>query len=286
MMKIRSIGPSLLLLAALPLALHSQAAGPAAGASPYLEKLRHFVELRDSVRDVHPFLSELHPVAVVDGGQYYIFDADATGKVYAFIKSAPAPDSLPKGIRAAFPLDAYDWRMVCVVSPDAFDTTEGLVLMLHEFVHCGQWEHGEAGIKERLGIAQEAMKKKDYMWELRYRFPYSRVEVARTYAAFMRAAREGKAEALKASRRALRKLLKPDEFEYMTWEEFKEGLARFVENQIRRKLGIPENHAGGEMVLSRIAFYEGGSSLIALLCRNDSALSSDLPRLYKIMRDR
>ena len=183
-------------------------------------------------------------------------------------------------------MDAYDGRMTCVVSEDVFDSRDGFVLILHEFIHCAQWDCCEAELKQKLAIARAAMKKQDFMWELQYPFPYESRRVEKAYARFMKAALDGDAKAVDSGRRRLRKLLKTSDFEYMAWEEFKEGFARHIENQVRRKLNLQENHSGGEKPLTRISFYEGGAAYIAHLCLKDPALCSDPPRLFSKMISR
>ena len=46
---------------------------------------------------------------------------------------------VPEGVRAAFPLECLDDRCACVVTPDAFESAEGLATIFHEFVHCRQY---------------------------------------------------------------------------------------------------------------------------------------------------
>jgi hypothetical protein len=51
----------------------------------------------------------------------------------------------------------------------------------------------------------------------------------------------------------------------MIWQEWKEGFARFIENQINGRLNLPENHGGKEKPFNRVVFYEGGAHYIKLL---------------------
>jgi len=59
-----------------------------------------------------------------------------------------------------------------------------------------------------------------------------------------------------------------------------EGFARYIENAIRRRLGVGENHLGGEPPFTRITFYEGGSKLINTLVRHNPKLLNDLEKLF------
>ena len=84
-------------------------------------------------------------------------------------------------------------------------------------------------------------------------------------------------------RGALYSCLGRHDFEYMVWQEWKEGLARLIETWIQRELGLPENHGGGTLPLSRVAFYEGGARIIAYLEAQRPGISRDLEALYELM---
>ena len=78
---------------------------------------------------------------------------------------------MPEGVRAAMPLDFWDNRIACVVTPEVFDQLKGYVTVFHEFVHCYQWETCEMRLKESLRVYQKSVEQKDFMWELQYPFP-------------------------------------------------------------------------------------------------------------------
>jgi hypothetical protein len=48
-------------------------------------------------------------------------------------------------------LDFWGYRMACVASPGVFTSPDGYAFILHEFVHCFQWETVESRLK--LGLA-------------------------------------------------------------------------------------------------------------------------------------
>ncbi len=146
-------------------------------------KLQRIIGLQAEVGPLHPVLQNLYPVAVVDGDRFLIFDLDESKTGYRFLKEAPVPMPMPKGVRAAFPLEALDNRSACVVSPEVFDSARGYVTIFHEFVHCRQWETVEPALKGRLSIYRQAMEAGDYMWELSYPFPYENAEFAEDYPA-------------------------------------------------------------------------------------------------------
>jgi hypothetical protein len=154
---------------------------------------------------------------------------------------------------------------------------EGCVNIFHEFVHCYQAVTCDDRLRENLEVAQIAMQQKHYTWELDYPFPYTDPLFSKTYQKFL----EGTENVLE-----LRKFLgqlSHHNLEYLSWQEWKEGLARFIENNIRRNLGVAENHFGNTPPFDRIAFYAGGAKLIEYLIQRRPELYLDIEALYKHM---
>ena len=149
------------------------------------------------------------------------------------------------------------------------------------FVHCQQMDTCEARLKQTLGIARRAQAENDLMWEIHYPFPYADPRFVETYLSLSDASGAGHIDGIQASRRTLRETLDPGDWEYMVWQEWKEGLARTIENRIRQRLGLPGNHGGGEPPFDRAVFYEGGSRLIAALERHEPELLQEIERLFR-----
>jgi hypothetical protein len=253
----------------------------------YIQQLHKLFELRSQIVDVHPLLQKLYPVAIVINDHFYIFDVDATGQAYTFVKQAPTPMPVPKGVRAAFPLECYGGKSVCVVTDDVFDTLDGYVTIFHEFVHCYQWETCEGRLKDTLSIAQKAKAENDFLWEINYPFPYSSTEFVEAYTALLMlvdgVALHNSRRPLEACRSRLRQILAAGDFEYMVWQEWKEGFARYIENRISAKLGLAENHSGAEAPFDRVVFYEGGARMIAYFEQLLSIPELDIEILFNRM---
>ena len=248
--------------------------------SRYDRSLQAVLDLQHEIADIHPMLERAFPIALVEEGRFYIYDLDASGRRYEYVHQAPTPVPVPKGVRAAFPLACYGDRPACVVNDDIFESLDGYVTIFHEFVHCQQSETCEAKLKQTLGIARKAQAENDVMWEIHYPFPYADPPFVETYATFLAALEKGAANRVAAARQKLHEILCPGDLEYVFWQEWKEGLARYVENQIRARLGLPGNHGGGEPPFDRVAFYEGGSRLIAALERHEPGLRQDVEALF------
>jgi hypothetical protein len=240
--------------------------------------LRRVVEIRNRIRDVHPFLETLYPIAIVEEGVFFIFEPGPQG--YALAASAPTPMPVPQGVRAAFPLEAIDARPACVVTGEVFDTLPGYVEIFHEFIHCQQMDRGEQALKETLSLARQAQAENDMMWEIAYAFPYADVTFIDAYEAILAALARGDLETARVQRAALHEELTTHDWEYLVWQEWKEGFARYVENSIRRKLDLAPNVNGRRQPFNRVSFYAGGAAWVEVLAAQDPTLLTDLEALF------
>lgn len=259
---------------------------PAAAAKRFIPALNKILDTQAKVADLHVALMAPYPVAIVEGGQVLIFVPDPASRTFAPVKAVPDSMNLPKGIRAAMPLGVWDNRMACVVSGEVFDEPKGYVLILHEFVHCYQWDTCERKLKDGMAIFRTAMKKKDYMWELQYPFPYSRTEWVKLYGQWLAAMEKGQGNVASGLRTELRRLLSADDWEYMTWQEWKEGLARCLENRVNARLGLPQNRNGCLPPFDRVSFYCGGALLVEHLWRTDAVPAADIEALYSAISNK
>lgn len=246
----------------------------------FINECDHLVEIHQKVRHIHPALVGLHPIAIVQDGRIFIYAIDHHSGKYLFRKDIPLPMPIPQGIRAAFPLEDYGGRMACVVTPDVFETPEGYVTILHEFVHCYQFETCEQALKMSLDVARHAQEVGNFMWEIEHPFPYLALDFIRPYQAFLTASVENAIGELNHARQALKTFLGLHDFEYMVWQEWKEGFARWIENKVKRKLGMQENKKGLEQPFSRVTFYAGGEAFINLLESQDESMVLDLSLLF------
>ncbi|NJE25691.1 hypothetical protein E3E22_03450 [Thermococcus sp. MV5] len=247
-------------------------------------RLQKIFEIQKEIMGIHPLLERVFPVVIAKAGHFLIFDVDSSERRYVFIKKEPSPVPLPEKLRAAFPLECYENRIACVVSEDAFQSLEGYVSIFHEFVHCYQWESCEQELRQNLTVAEKEVARGNYMWEINYPFPYSDPEFENTYFRFLDSLNTGDPEKVFKHREVLKQILSREDFEYMVWQEWKEGFARFIENKIRHRLALRENHNGIEKPLNRVLFYEGGARFIEFLCNQERELLTGIKAMfYKIL---
>ncbi len=245
--------------------------------------LHKLTRVQEEVRDMHPFLQTAHPVAVVEGDDLYIFAFDSVRHGYTFAKKVPAPFPMPRGIRASFPLDSYGGRPTCVVSREVFDSMQGYATVLHEFIHCTQFLTCENELKQGLRIAKEAALSHKYSWEINHPFPYEDPAFVRSYARYLEALATGDTGSSLPLRRALRRQLSDTDREYMVWVEWKEGFARYIENEVRSRYGLEANRGGMEQPYNRVAFYYGGETFIRRVFNGGRSHPIDVRALFSTM---
>lgn len=229
------------------------------------EQLDLLIEMQNVVSDVHPIYTSHYPVTIVEDGLFHIYDVPEDHSRYQFIKSEPCPFPIPEGVRAAFPLSCYDNKVSAIVTGEFFDNKEGYVTVLHEFVHCAQILDCEFELKRQLGIAQEYARKNDHMWEINHSFPYTRPEFTALFTSYLDFLERNEYVRVLNIRRQFEEIMGKHDIEYLLWQEWKEGLARFLENKIHNLVGNNENHYGSSMPYNRISFYESGSRYISLI---------------------
>ncbi len=232
------------------------------------------------IRDIHPFLEKLFPIAIVENDHFLIYDIEPNSQRYTLARRVATPMPIPQGVRAAFPLESYGNRTTCVVTGDVFDALDGYVTIFHEFIHCQQAESCEQCLKQSLGIARQAQDVGDFMWELTHPFPYAAPDFVQCYEAFLKADHLSEIESI---RQQLRGILRQHDYEFMVWQEWKEGFARLIENQIKHRLGFPENHHGKNQPFDRVVFYEGGAHYIGQLGLQDPDLAVQIEALFERM---
>jgi hypothetical protein len=251
----------------------------------YEPALQKILELQHEIQGVHPLFLNIYPVAIAEGETLLVFDLDEAGQAYHLVREAPTPMPIPVGVRAAFNLECYENKIACVVTGEAFDTLDGYVTIFHEFVHCHQAATCEMRLKQNLEVARQAIAVGNFMWELEHPFPYSEPEFIATYLALLQAAEGNDGEAVLSTHRRLGQFLQPFDYEYLIWQEWKEGFARLIENRLQRFFDLPENHYGRQQPFHRISLYEGGARVIVVLSQEAPQCITDLEKLFWRMYD-
>jgi hypothetical protein len=274
------LAPFLLVPALFPAS--GQTAGDLAS-EKYARLLAKIYELKARFSPIHPALAKAYLVAVVEDKIFFVFEPGEGA--YRLALTTPDTFGISPGTRAAMPLGFWNGRVACVVTPEVFDQPDGYVFIFHEFVHCAQWESCELKLKEGLSIYHQAMESKDYMWELQYPFPYTKPAFVNLYQELLTAWAKNDGTSVGRLRRELRNSLSSGEWEYLSWQEWKEGLARYLENRMRAVLGLAENKGGESPPFSRVTFYRGGDQFIRFLETGHPGSAADMEALYHAMAE-
>lgn len=247
--------------------------------------LSKLIEMQNEVSFIHPALMDFYPIAIIQNDSLYIFDYNKEELKYKFIKQSPVPFPMSEDMQASFPLSVNDNIPTCVTGKKIFNSINGYTIIMHEFVHCWQFRTVEAEIKSKLKIAQIAMANKDYMWELNHPFPYDDSIFVNHYQKFIEALIDKNIDEARVQRKILKEHLSDVDYEYMVWQEWKEGTARYVENKVKDHFLLDENKYGKDQPFNRIVFYYGGEILCNALIEKDKTLLNDPARLYNLMAE-
>lgn len=237
-------------------------------------------QMQNIANSIHPAWSQLYPICIVDSNQYTVYRQNKEGK-WKETKKGTLQMTVPKGVQAAFPLHFLNNEIACVVGKESFITQKDLVVIFHEFVHCYQFNTCESKIKSGMAIARKAAEENNAMWELNYAFPYNNEIVSKDYLAMIDAAERKDVKATIDLREEIKEQLTPEQWEYLVWQEFKEGSARWLQNELNQKLGLEQVHSARKQPIDRVLFYEGGEKVIRLLVSDDPSLRDDFPAIWE-----
>lgn len=247
--------------------------------SKYAGKFAELLQLQQQIAGIHPMLEEHYPIVVVEEGRLHIFEYEEGS--YRLSLAVPDPYHMPVGVRAAFPLEALQYRAAVFVSGEVFDRIEEQVIVFHEFVHCYQFHTCELQLRQQFELGRTGPAS----WELDYPFPYeSEAYIACTRELFEALdQRDGKR--IGAVRQKLRASLTAEQIEYMVWQEWKEGLARYIENRIKKQLSIAPVLGGRVEPYRRTTFYETGALLIDYIVSVSPRAHAHIDELFDALRD-
>lgn len=151
-------------------------------------------------------------------------------------------------------------------------------------MHCSQAEICESKLKNKLILGREGIDKNDPSWEINHPFPYENPEFEKIYSKLIEGIDINDKDTIIECRLRLREILNQADFEYMVWQEWKEGFARFIENKIQSKLKLNINNYGLQKPYNRVTFNVGGAKIIQYLSQDNNDLFSNIELLFdKIM---
>lgn len=227
---------------------------------------------------VHSLFNYQYPIGIGVSDKLYVFQEQSGG--YQYKATVTLPMEIKEGTEAAFRIDDFG-DCYCIITLSCLDDSNFYATILHEFVHCYQDRTCEQALKGQLEIYQRAFSSQDYMWEINHDFPYTNPD----YIKFIQnISRLDYHEILKALSN-LKSRLEAIHYEYMIWQIWKEGFARFIENKILRVNEINENDGGNELEnLNRTSLYFIGDRIWRQLELQDPTLIEDIERAFDVLK--
>ena len=243
------------------------------------------IKMHDAVKDIHISLKKLYPITVINDGYFFVYDKNESGDKYEFMRKVETSIVASSDILTAFNLNFYDMKPSVVISKNMLGDTGNNILVLHEFVHCFQLENGAVEIRNGLSIQKQEMVKKNYTWEIDFPFPYKNKYFIDRTMILSDYLRNGKYKYndFVIYRNCMRTYLHKDEYEYIIWQAWKEGFARYVENLIRKELGLRINANILIPPYNRVALFEIGCKYIETLIKMDGELNDNIVELFTKM---
>ncbi|MBN1971355.1 MAG: hypothetical protein JXR48_17810 [Candidatus Delongbacteria bacterium] len=221
------------------------------------KKVNMIIPIWKKTKHISVSLSELYPIVIVNNNIFEIYDFNFNLSKYEYIKSVDSNMQLPsRGLRAAMPLEFYGGKCCAVINIDCFDDIENQILLLHEFVHCYQYKTCEPTLRKNLELQKVSTEKGDMMWEINYEFPYNNTDV--TFYLKQYFSNLDNLESFSELHLNIKNCVSALDYEYMIWQEWKEGYARYIENCIRNYLNVNQNTLSNFDNFDRTVFYELG----------------------------
>jgi hypothetical protein len=240
----------------------------------------NIIKMHDEVKNIHVSLEKLYPITVISDGYFYVFDKSEIGDKYEFRRKVETSIVVSGDILTAFHLNFYDMKPSVVISKNMLENQGNNILVLHEFVHCFQLENGAVEIRNELSVQRQEIVRNNYNWEIDYPFPYSNDYFIDKTTELSDRFSSGNYDYIEVYHNCMKAYLHKAEYEYMVWQEWKEGFARHVENLIRRELKLQLNGNILRSPFGRVHFYEIGSKYIEMLLEKDEELNDNLVKLF------
>ena len=181
------------------------------------------------------------------------------------------PRNYPPNLLATFPaVGGVPTIVVGQPAKTGKNSTEWVLSVLHEHFH--QLQTSQVGYNAAVDSLRLARGDQTGMWMLNYPFPYDSVPVQRLFAAFSQSlaaapgdSAESSADVLRryaTARRQLRNALAGDDYRYLDFQLWQEGIARYVEYACARLASSAHTPSGSFVALpDYISYAEAASRL-------------------------
>jgi len=240
------------------------------------------IKMHNAVKNIHVSLEKLYPITIIDDGWFYVFDKNENGDKYEFMRKVKTSIVVFSEILTAFHLNFYDMKPSVVISKNMLGNPGNNILVLHEFVHCFQLENGAVEIRNGLSIHNQKIAN-NYNWEVDFPFPFKNQYFIDKTTELSACFAKGNYDYTEVYRNCMRAYLHKAEYEYLIWQEWKEGYARYVENLIRKELRLQLNSNILIPPFGKVHLFEIGSKYIEILVEKEKGFNDDIVKLFHKM---
>ncbi len=238
--------------------------------SPVLKK-------KQEASSIHALFNYQYSIGIGVSDKLHVFQEQPGA--YQYKTTVTLPMQIREGTKAAFPIDELG-DCCCIVTPSCLEESNFFATILHEFVHCYQSRTCEEDLKTKLRIYQRATGTQDYMWEINHPFPYESPDYLKLLQEITRYDFDEIMDAMSI----LSAKLEAYDYEYMIWQFWKEGFARYIENQVLRMNEIEENNSGKDLECpNRTSLYFVGDRIWRQLELWDTKLIDDIEKVFPIL---
>ncbi len=218
-----------------------------------LPALNSVIPKKKESAKIHALFNQNYPVAIAVSDKLHIF-REQNGQ-FTYDTSITIPMKVSVGTRAAFCLNENSDSCCCVVTPDCLEEPNFYTVILHEFVHCYQSRTCERKLRNTLLVYRNAMEIGDNMWEINHPFPY----LNPSFVSLIKKSSGYNQQEFMAVLSDLKQNIDILDYEFMIWQMWKEGFARFIENKIRKNNNLKFNTNGSDHTIpERASLYFTG----------------------------
>ncbi|MCK5036223.1 MAG: hypothetical protein KAS73_10050 [Candidatus Sabulitectum sp.] len=233
--------------------------------SPVLKK-------KQEACSMHSLFNYKYPIGIGVSDKLHIFREHSGA--YQYTTTVTLPMQVQEGTKAAFPVNELG-ECCCIITPGCLEESDCFATILHEFVHCYQSRTCEDKLKAKLGIYQQAVIVQDYMWEIDHPFPYENPD----YLKLLQNITGYDFDQIMDALSMLSEKLESFDCEYMIWQIWKEGFARYIENRILRMNAMEENNNGSDPESpDRTSLYFIGNKFWTQLKLRNQSLVHDIEK--------
>lgn len=155
------------------------------------------------------------------------------------------PTQTNKGFLATYPFEGLNTVVIGTPENTGLNSTEWIITLLHERFH--QYQYSSPKYFQDINALDLANGDKTGMWQLNYPFPYKDPDVIRAYDSYTKAlydavnaigsddwvvAKDGFLQA----RKEFKASLSPNDYKYISFQWYQEGIARYTEYAFLERL--------------------------------------------------